>query len=77
MEKNEIADAYLEEVGRDYPDKEQRNKRTAELAQMLGVPPDAVQVIDLERWRAQDESFKRETRRLMARARKMKERKNG
>ena len=62
-----------EEVFDDYYDpeppelcREHKNRSTLELSQVLGVPPSAVQVIDADKWRREDETFARETRRLVA-----------
>ena len=52
-------------------DDEMTKEDTWALAQQLGCPADAVQVIDLEDWRRQDETFGRETRRLVQRAKAM------
>ena len=49
----------------EWPNKEKTAERTSVLAQELGVPADAVQIIRLEDWAREDESFDRETRRLV------------
>ena len=71
MTRMTLRQRYLDTFGRRPYDEDAMNDETWALAQQLGCPPDAVQVVDLDDWRRQDESFARETRKLVQRAKAM------
>ena len=57
---------YEEEVGLGYPDKEKNDRQMYWLSQELGVPVTAVQMVDINDWNREDDSFARETRKMVA-----------